>query len=97
VTAALLAWGNLVDAVNGRVSFGAVGVRDPEYPCSEYTATSYDGSGQCLSDGHYECKNCLHLSPDAPRFTQDRDGRRDRLLLFWRRNASASNTGGRST
>ncbi len=38
-----------------------------------------------MSDGHYLCVECSELSPESPCFTQDRDGRRERLLLFWRR------------
>lgn len=64
-------------------TFGAVGVRDPEYPCDAFDGAGYDGSGNCRSDGHYMCKECSRLSPDAPRFTNDRDGRRDRLRLYF--------------
>lgn len=83
---ALRAWQELVAGVNGRTLFGQVGVRDPDYPCEEYDGRGYDGSGQCLSDGHYECKNCSNLAPTAPRFEEyGREGRKDRLLLYWSR------------
>jgi hypothetical protein len=86
VTAALQDWAELVHFVNGRAPHvGQPGVRDPDYPCAEYDARGYDGCGKCHSDGHYECKNCSHLSPSAPRFTQDLMGRADRLRLFWAR------------
>jgi len=39
-------------------------------------------TGRCASDGHYECARCSHLSPEADRFTRDRDGRADRLRLL---------------
>lgn len=85
---ALKNWGTLVRFVNGRQVVGDLGVRDPEYPCEGYDARGYNGEGRCLSDGHYECVNCSQLSPEAPRFTDPswgRDGRKARLLLFWRR------------
>jgi len=80
-------WEALVRFVNGKPAlFGTVGVRDPEHPCSEYDARGYDGSGDCKSDGHYECVNCSKLSPHAPRFEEHgASGRADRLLLFWAR------------
>lgn len=78
-------WNELHAFVNGRTTFGQVGVRDPENPCDEFDAGGYSGRGRCMSDGHYMCTECSELSPDAPRFTQDRAGRADRLLLFWRR------------
>lgn len=78
-------WQSLTDAANGRVRFGAVGVRDPDYPCEAYDARGYQGAGPCMSDGHYECANCSQLSPEAPRFTQDREGRVMRLRWFWAR------------
>lgn len=81
-----LAWRELIASVNGVTYVGQRGVRDPEYPCEGFTATGYDGSGTCHSDGHYLCTECSELSPDAPRFVEyERDGRRDRLRLFWHR------------
>lgn len=82
---ALHAWAELVANVNGRTVLGQVGVRDPDGVCEEFDGRRYDGSGGCHSDGHYLCIECSHLSPDAPRFHQDRDGRADRLRLFWKR------------
>lgn len=84
--AALLAWGELVEHVNGRTFLGEVGVRDPDGPCETFDRLGYDGSGHCRSDGHYLCVECSELSPEAPRFVEyGRDGRADRLRLFWRR------------
>ncbi len=84
----LMRWESLRRAVNGLPPmFGQAGVRDPGAPCDVYNARGYDGTGDCYSDGHYECVNCSHLSPKAPRFEEyGRAGRKDRLLLFWRRN-----------
>lgn len=82
----LLEWENLRRFVNSEPPlFGTAGVRDPDYPCDAYDARGYQGDGSCDSDGHYECKNCSKLSPGAPRFTQDRAGRGDRLRLYWAR------------
>ena len=75
----------LSDSINGRVTFGAVGVRDPEFPCDAFDGEGYTGLGDCLSDGHYLCVDCSRLSANAPRFTQDRAGRGDRLRAFWGR------------
>jgi hypothetical protein len=80
-------WNELHAVVNGRTTFGQVGVRDPENPCENFDAAGYDGCGVCYSDGHYMCTECSKLSPDAPRFTQSRDGRGYRLRLFWKRKA----------
>jgi len=81
------AWDELYRHVNGRPGlFGTPGVRDPDYPCEAFDGERYDGRGDCMSDGHYMCTECSRLSPEAYRFTDfGRDGRRDRLLLFWRR------------
>lgn len=80
------AWEALYRHVNGLPApFGTVGVRDPDFHCEFYDAQGYDGKGDCQSDGHYECKNCSHLSPRAPRFTETDEGRGERLRLYWRR------------
>jgi hypothetical protein len=95
---ALLAWDELVHHVNGRTTLGMVGVRDPENVCEAFDGAGYDGRGDCRSDGHYVCEECSHLSPEAERFTQyGRDGRRDRLRLYFRhlrslRSAKATET-----
>lgn len=83
---AIFDWHVLTESVNGRSVLGQVGVRDPDGVCEEFTATGYDGTGTCHSDGHYLCVECHHLSPEAPRFEEyGRDGRRDRLRLYWHR------------
>lgn len=82
----LLAWGDLVENLNGRTVLGQIAVRDPDHVCEMFDREGYDGHGNCLSDGHYLCVECSHLSPDAPRFQEyGRDGRADRLRLFWSR------------
>jgi len=83
----LLEWQALVAFVNNRPPlFGMPGVRDPDYPCELYDNRGYDGTGDCLSDGHYQCVCCSKLSPKAPRFEEHGDeGRGDRLRLFWAR------------
>ena len=82
---ALSRWNELVAFVNNMTTVGQVGVRDPDSPCEAFDSRGYDGTGDCDSDGHYMCTECSRLSPDAPRFTNDRDGRADRLRLYWRR------------
>jgi hypothetical protein len=85
---ALTEWEELRRFVNARAgTTGCPGVRDPAYPCEAFDGRGYNGRGSCLSDGHYLCVDCSELSPEAPRFTQSRDGRRDRLQLFWARSA----------
>lgn len=70
----------------GVALLGRPGFRDPDGRCDEFDGKGYDGKGTCHSDGHYLCDECSHLSPSAPRFTEyGRDGRKDRLRLFWRR------------
>lgn len=82
----LLAWHELTENVNGRTVLGQAGVRDPDGACEEFDGAGYDGSGSCSSDGHYLCAECSHLSPTAPRFEEyGRDGRADRLRLYWSR------------
>lgn len=90
---ALQAWTELVASVNGRTLppfLGQVGVRDPDGPCEMFDGQHYDGRGDCTSDGHYLCVECSHLSPEAPRFHNDRAGRADRLRLFWSRPSAES-------
>lgn len=82
----LRAWAELVANVNGRSFLGQVGVRDPDGPCEVFDGRGYDGSGKCMSDGHWLCAECSELSPEAPRFVEyGRAGRADRLRLFWSR------------
>ena len=76
-----LAWEELRRFVNGEPGYeGTPGVRSPEYPCEWFDGRGYDGTGGCLSDGHYLCVECSELSPEAPRFTEPQWG-----LGGWRR------------
>ena len=72
--------------LRGPLWFAHPGFRDPDARCEAFNTDGYNGRGGCDSDGHYLCNECSHLSPNAPRFTEyGRDGRRDRLRLFWGR------------
>jgi len=87
MTKALEQWDDLVRFVNNAPPrYGAPGIRDPEHRCELFDGEGYEGQGNCLSDGHYLCTECSHLSPKAPRFVEHGvEGRADRLLLFWAR------------
>lgn len=82
-----LAWAELFANINGRTYLAQVFIRDPDNVCELFDKEGYNGRGKCMSDGHYLCVECSELSPEAPRFEENngREGRRDRLLLFWRR------------
>lgn len=87
----LIAWGELVENVNGRTHLEQVGVRDPDNVCEAFDRKGYDGGGSCLSDGHYLCVECSELAPAASRFEEyGRAGRADRLRLYWRRHRRAA-------
>ena len=80
----LTAWVELTERINGRTTVGMVGVRDPDSPCEDFNGAGYDGRGRCKSAGHSLCVECSELAPDASRFEEyGRDGRRDRLRLFF--------------
>jgi len=65
-------------------NMGAPGVRDPDAVCEAFDGDGYDGTGDCLSDGHCMCTECSQLSPESYRFTDyGTDGRRDRLRARW--------------
>lgn len=55
---ALQRWAALVDEVNGRVRFGAAGVRDPDAPCSAFDPGEPEPGSDCHTDGHYMCDEC---------------------------------------
>lgn len=69
------AWHALSESVNGRVSFGMRGVRDPDAPCGAFdpvddidmlgTRVTTPGGGLCASDGHYLCMGCKNLDVDT--------------------------------
>ena len=60
MTNAMERWGAMVDAVNGRTRFGAAGVRDPDYRCSAFEPGDPRPNGECQTDGHYMCDECIH-------------------------------------
>ncbi len=63
---ALRLWAILEAEVNGQCIVGMPGVRDPEHPCDVFDPLPEgehpDGRGDCLSDGHYMCRECRRLS-----------------------------------
>lgn len=70
-----LAWEELCRFVNGEPGYeGTPGIRSTEYPCELFNGRGYDGTGACMSDGHYLCVECSELSPEAPRFTEPYSG-----------------------
>lgn len=86
-------WNALVAEVNGRPLIGTPGVRDIENPCAAFDGLGYDGTGDCLSDGHYVCTDCSLLSPNAPRFLDyGAAGRLDRIRLLRGRLVSGTAT-----
>ena len=99
MTALPAAWEDLRLAINGLPGrLGARGVRDPEGLCDVFDARGYDGSGKCMSDGHYLCVECSELSPEAPSFVEyGRAGRADRLRLFWSRPRPSTQAPGEGT
>lgn len=74
-----LAWEELRRFVNDEPGYeGTPGVRSVEYPCDAFDGRGYDGTGACMSDGHYLCTECSLLAPEAPRFTEPGRGIRGR-------------------
>lgn len=61
----LTQWAELEASLNGRTYLGQRGVRDPDSPCELFDGESYNGRGDCHSDGHYLCTECSHLSPEG--------------------------------
>lgn len=61
-------WKVLYESINGRNSFGALGVRDPDGICESFDPVenidwlglriTAPGTGRCPGDGHYLCKGC---------------------------------------
>jgi hypothetical protein len=71
MTALPIAWEVLRRQLNGEPGYeGLPGFRSAEYPCEVFDGRGYDGTGGCMSDGHYLCVECSELSPEAPRFTE---------------------------
>lgn len=40
--------------------FGAPGIRDPDAPCPSREFTRGSPSGECRTDSHYMCRECVH-------------------------------------
>jgi len=36
------------------------GVRDPEFPCTDFTPGTPTTAGVCETDGHYMCDGCVY-------------------------------------
>lgn len=58
------AWAELEASINGRTTFGMLGVRDPDAPCEGFTPGD-PGAGRCDTDGHYLCWDCEEMSRSA--------------------------------
>ena len=62
------AWRGLMNEINGgRIPDGERGIRDVDAPCESFVPTGapYElslGGGDCETDGHYICKECVHIS-----------------------------------
>ena len=73
MSGALQSWAFLADEVNGRVTFGRPGVRDPDALCEGFDPVpgidwlgmrrTSAGDGDCHSDGHYLCLGCSNHGP----------------------------------
>lgn len=59
-----LVWRALYEDLNGRAHKPEYPqTRDPDAPCDAWEQTDApDGSGHCLTDGHYMCVECIHIS-----------------------------------
>lgn len=59
----------------GRMPDGVPGIRDVDHPCSVFLplkpGEERDRFGQCMTDGHYLCRECVYMSPEA---LAERDG-----------------------
>lgn len=72
-------WRSLVWEVNGRdgrIPDGEPGIRDVDAPCDFFEPAGApwvyaDGTGDCETDGHYICKECVHISLRALRRRMD--------------------------
>lgn len=72
-----IAWRALVAEINGaRVPDGTPGVRDADAPCEDFEPVGRafedaPGEGNCETDGHYLCRECVHISLAALRRRRD--------------------------
>jgi hypothetical protein len=61
-------WRDLYEEINGRDP----NTRDPGSPCEAWEqVASPDGSGDCMTDGHYMCVECKNISLVALRRKRD--------------------------
>lgn len=63
-------WRPLWLALNGYPTVGAPGVRDPDAPCDAFEPVGAPfarapGTGDCSTDGHYMCDECVRMSAEA--------------------------------
>ncbi len=70
-------WRGLVHEVNGgRPPDGLPGIRDVDAPCDVFEPVGAPweyatGTGDCETDGHYICRECVHISLRAVRRKSD--------------------------
>jgi hypothetical protein len=65
-------WAALVSEINGgRICDGEPGIRDVDAPCEEFEPGE-PGRGDCQTDGHYMCSECIHVDLRVLRERQDR-------------------------
>lgn len=74
-------WRTLVAFVNegsgSRIPDGTPGIRDVDAPCEAFEPAGEPwvraaGNGDCDTDGHYICRECVHISRNA---VEERDAR----------------------
>lgn len=70
-------WRSLMNELNGgRIPDGEPGIRDVDAPCDAFQPAGKpfepaEGNGDCETDGHYICSECVHISQRAMRLRQD--------------------------
>ena len=60
-------WVGLMSELNGRIPDGTAGIRDIDAPCDAFmpVGAPYEyskGTGDCDTDGHYICLECIRIS-----------------------------------
>lgn len=65
-------WRAIVAQINGltltaygRVPDGLPGIRDVDAPCDVFEPGKPQVGGDCWTDGHYLCLECIHIDPDV--------------------------------
>lgn len=70
-------WRALVSEINGgRIPDGEPGIRDVDAPCDDFVPAGKPwqdaaGDGACDTDGHYVCRECVHISQRELRRRRD--------------------------